>query len=198
MIPSHRLKRMKAALRREVLSRRSELTVDMRSRRSAAIADRLFDLPELGSAGTVMAFSSFGSEVDMAPILRRLHGAGIRLALPCIENGDVVAAEYRLGDPMVETAAGPAEPLERTVVSAPEIDVVVTPGVAFDRRGFRTGYGGGYYDRFFRRVRPTAFRVAVCFALQVVPEVPIGPSDQPVDAIVTEDEVLRCGARFER
>ena len=99
---------------------------------------------------------------------------------------------------MVETAAGPPEPLERTRVPTSEIDVIVTPGVAFDRRGFRTGYGGGYYDRFFRRVPPGAFRVGVCFALQVVPEVPTGPSDQLVDAIVTEDEVLRCRARFER
>jgi 5-formyltetrahydrofolate cyclo-ligase len=198
VIPSHRLKRLKAALRREIRARRDDLSPGERARRSAVIADRLFELPELRAAGTVMAFASFGSEVDTAPVLERLHAAGIRLALPRIEDGEVVPAEYRPGDPVTQPTSGAAEPLEGAAVPEAQIDVIVTPGVAFDRRGYRTGYGGGYYDRFFRRVRPDAFRVAVCFALQVVPEVPHGPADLPVDAIVTEDDVLRCRARFER
>jgi 5-formyltetrahydrofolate cyclo-ligase len=57
------------------------------------------------------------------------------------------------------------------------------------------GYGGGFYDRFLRRVRPEVPRIAIGFALQVVPEVPHGGGDERVDLIVTEDEVIRCPPR---
>lgn len=198
MIPSHRLKRLKASLRREVRARRDELTPEDRARKSAAIAERLFELPELPAAGTVMAFVSFGSEVDTAPVLERLHAAGTRIALPRIEEGEMVPAVYRPGDPVTQPPFGGAEPRDGVEVPETEIDAILTPGVVFDRSGYRTGYGGGYYDRFFLRVRPDALRVAVCFAFQLVQQVPHGPADQPVDVIVTEDETVRCRARFER
>ncbi len=70
------------------------------------------------------------------------------------------------------------------------IDVVAVPGVAFDRRGGRIGYGGGYYDRFLRGV--SAFTVGLGFGHQVLDEdLPGGSFDLPVDAIVTEDETIR-------
>jgi 5-formyltetrahydrofolate cyclo-ligase len=189
-VPSHRLKRLKRALRREVRARRDGLPLADREARSAAIAARLLALPELERSGTVMAFWSFGSEVDTAPILGGLDAAGIRVALPRIERGDVVPVAYRLGDPVAATSFGAMEPAAGEVLSGGELDVVVTPGLAFDRSGFRTGYGGGYYDRLLRVLRPEAFRVGICFALQLVEEVPHGNADLPVDAIVTEDEVI--------
>jgi 5-formyltetrahydrofolate cyclo-ligase len=73
------------------------------------------------------------------------------------------------------------------------LDLVVVPGVAFDRRGARVGYGGGFYDRLLPRLRAGVPPIAIAFALQIVPEVPEGGMDRRVDAIVTEDEVIRCG-----
>lgn len=69
---------------------------------------------------------------------------------------------------------------------------MIVPGVAFDRRCTRVGYGGGFYDRLLGRTREDAPAVAIAFALQVVPEVPSGPIDRRVDALVTELEVIRC------
>ena len=191
-LPSHRLKRAKRALRREVLARRRALTPHERATRSVAIADRLLALPELRRAGTVMAFWSFGSEVDTAPILERLESDGVRIALPRLEHGEIVAVAFRRGDPTIETSFGAQEPAEGVTLAAEEIDVVVAPGVAFDRGGFRVGYGGGFYDRFFRLVRRDAFRVGIGFALQVVDDMPHGRVDVPVDAVVTEGETIRC------
>lgn len=191
MIPSHRLKRAKRALRRDVLARRDAVSASERAERSRRIAHRLLALPELRRAPTVMAFSSFGSEVDTGPLLEALAGRGVRLALPRIREGEITPVAYRLGDPVARAAFGALEPAAGQELEAAEIDVVVTPGVAFDREGFRVGYGGGFYDRFFRRAREGAFRVAIGFALQVVPPVPRGPADEPVDAVVTEDEVIR-------
>ena len=192
MIPSHRLKRAKRALRREVLALRDALPQADRVERSRRIADRLLVLPELAEVRTVMAFSSFGSEVDTAPILERLAERGARLALPRIQDGEIVPVTYRPGEPVTEAAFGALEPSAGEVLASTEVDVVVTPGVAFDRGGFRVGYGGGYYDRFFRGARAETFRVAVGFAVQVVEEVPHGLGDLPMDALVTEDEVIRC------
>ena len=192
MIPSHRLKRAKRALRREVLALRDALPQADRVERSRRIADRLLALPELAEVRTVMAFSSFGSEVDTAPILERVAERGARLALPRIQDGEIVPVTYRPGEPVTEAAFGALEPSEGDVLASTEVDVVVTPGVAFDRGGFRVGYGGGYYDRFFRGARVEMFRVAVGFAVQVVEEVPHGLGDLPMDALVTEDEVTRC------
>jgi len=66
----------------------------------------------------------------------------------------------------------------------------VIPGLAFDRDGFRLGYGGGFYDRYVRRTRPEALRVGVCFSEQVVEDVPHGDADERVDRIVTQDGVI--------
>lgn len=191
MIASHRLKAMKRALRRRVLVLRDALPPQDRAERGRRIAARLLALPEVAEAHTVMAFSSFGSEVDTLPILEALSDRGVRLALPRICDGEIEAVVYRPGDPTSETAFGALEPSAGEVLHATEIDVVVTPGVAFDRGGFRVGYGGGYYDRYFRRTRGDAFRVGLAFAVQVVEEVARGRADLPVDAVVTEDETIR-------
>jgi 5-formyltetrahydrofolate cyclo-ligase len=178
-----------------VLAARDALAPQERAARSARIAERLLGLPELAGARTVMAFASFGSEVDTGPILSGLADRGTRLALPRISDGKVVAVGYRPGDRLARAALGVPEPVDGEPIPDREIDVVVTPGVAFDPAGWRVGYGGGFYDRFLRRVRAHVPRIAVAFALQLVPEVPHGADDERVDLIVTEDGVVRCPAR---
>ena len=112
-----------------------------------------------------MAFWSFGSEVPTDPLIGALHGRGATVALPRIEGGDLVAVPFAPGDPTRTTSFGAREPWPRTIRPA-DLDVVVVPGVAFDARGRRVGYGAGYYDRFLRRT--DAFTVGLGFDLQVV------------------------------
>lgn len=192
MIPSHRLKQLKRRLRREVLSLRDAMPEPERVRRSRAIAERLLGLPEIADARTVLTFSSFGSEVDTGPIVDGLIAVGVDVALPRIEGDRLVPVGYRPGDGLTVARFGAREPSAGTVVPGDRIDVVVAPGVAFDRAGGRVGYGGGYYDRFLRGLSGRPFVVAVAFSLQVVEEVPTGHIDLPVDAIVTEHGVIRC------
>ena len=68
---------------------------------------------------------------------------------------------------------------------------MVAPGLAFDRAGRRLGYGGGYFDAFLPRLRPGCPVVGVCFAEQLVDEVPAGPHDRAVDVVVTDRDVIR-------
>ena len=91
----------------------------------------------------------------------------------------------------VETPYGPAEPARRQPVEPGQVDVVIVPGLAFDRLGRRLGYGAGFYDRWLRRVRPDTMRVGIGFSFQVVDRVPAGGSDERVDVVVTDREVIR-------
>ncbi len=187
---SHRLKARKRAVRRAAIERRDLLSEDERSAKSERIVERVLALPEVGAAGSVMAFWSFGSEVQTLALIERLHGSGTRVVLPRVVEGELEAVAYAPGDPVTAASFGAMEPAGPEVVPAEEVDLVIVPGVAFDRRGGRVGYGGGFYDRLFSKA-PSVRAVAVAFALQLVDEVPQGGSDSPVDVIVTEDEVIR-------
>jgi 5-formyltetrahydrofolate cyclo-ligase len=186
------LKREKRRIRAEVLARRDALTPDERERAGRAIVDRALETPELGGASTVLAFWSFGSEVATEPLIRCLVERGVRIALPRVVDHELEARRYEPGDPVVLASFGAAEPAEGEAIAPVELDVVLTPGVAFDRGGRRIGYGGGFYDRFLPRTRPDAARVGVAFAAQVVEgPLPAGAFDLPIDALATEDELLR-------
>jgi 5-formyltetrahydrofolate cyclo-ligase len=190
--PSHRLKQAKRALRREVLALRDAIPPREREALSAAIVELLLSLPEVAAAAAIMAFWSFGSEVETAPLIERLHADGRTVALPRVEGADVVSVAHRPGDEVRPTSFGGREPTGGRELDVGELDLVVVPGVAFDHLGGRVGYGGGYYDRLLPRLRPGVPSIGVAFSVQLVPEVPTGRMDRRIDAVVTELEVIRC------
>jgi 5-formyltetrahydrofolate cyclo-ligase len=184
------LKRAKRGIRRAVLEERDAASSDVRAAWGERIAERFVTLPEVRSAKVVMVFSSFGSEVPTGPIVERLRDLGVVVALPRIEGADLVPVPYAPGDPVRPTSFGAVEPIRPEGVDTASLDVVGVPGVAFDRRGRRIGYGGGYYDRFLRGL--PGFTVGIAFGLQVVADdLPTGSFDLPVRAIVTEGETIR-------
>jgi 5-formyltetrahydrofolate cyclo-ligase len=113
--------------------------------------------------------------------------------LPYLEGGVMEAGSIAPGEALATTTYGPLEPPRRIAADPGSIDVMVLPGLAFDRRGHRLGYGGGHYDAYGARLRPGAARIGICFHEQLVEEVPHGPADLAVDAVVTDIEVVDCG-----
>ena len=189
---SDALKRAKREVRRRVLALRDAIDPEVRNRAASRVTERVLALPEIAAATTVLAFSSFGSELPMLPLIDALVARGVRVGLPVIMGTDIVARAWRPGEPTTETSFGALEPADGAPIEPSAIDVILTPAVAVDRAGGRVGYGGGFYDRFLPRTRPGVPGVAVAFADQIVDEpVPRGAFDLPVDAIVTEDEVIR-------
>ena len=188
---SGELKKAKARIRRAVLAERDGLTPEARELLGRRVTERFLQLPEVRSAATVMLFSSFGSEVSTTDLIERLHGTGVGVVLPRIEERELVPVRYAPGDPTRPAAFGIEEPAGNDVVAFDLLDLVVVPGVAFDRRCGRIGYGGGYYDRALDLVDAPA--VAIAFSLQVLDtEIPRGTFDRRVDAIVTDAETIRC------
>jgi 5-formyltetrahydrofolate cyclo-ligase len=192
-VRAERRRNQKAELRERIRSLREGLSPEDRSRRSGAVAEALFGLPEVRDAATVALFSSFGSEIDTAPIIERAHAEGRRVLLPYLDEGVMEVSEHRPGDDLVPSSYGPAEPSRRDPVDPGEVDAAVIPGLAFDRRGRRLGYGAGFYDRWLRRLRPNASRIGIGFSFQIVDRVPAGGSDERVDVVVTDEGVTRVG-----
>lgn len=153
---------------------------------------RLLGLEEVAAATTVLLFYSFGSEVATGGLGEHLLAQGKRVLLPFLTPQGMEAAEVLPGDPLLPTGYGPREPSQRIPFDPMEVHLVVTPGLAFDRRGFRLGYGGGHYDRYLTRVRPETLRIGFAFSVQLIDLVPEEPSDQKVHLVVTDAEVVDC------
>ena len=195
---AHELKRAKRDVRRRVLAARDALDPSVRSAMAETIADGVASLPELAGASTVLAFSSFGSEVDTAPLIGRIRAAGATVLLPRVEGQRLRLHVVGQDDELAPSSFGALEPVGGPELTPASIDAIVTPAVAFDRSGRRVGYGGGFYDRLFDEATATA-RVGIAFSIQVVEEpLPSGAFDRPVHVIVTEREVDPARADLNR
>lgn len=173
---------------------RNAIPAEERGRLGVEIERRLFDLPALLAASTVLLFSSFGSEVPTDGIRERLIEQGHRVVLPYLDGREMEAAEVRPGEALTSSAYGPAEPPSRSAVDPRQIEAAVAPGLAFDRIGYRLGYGGGHFDRYLRRIGTGAVRIGIGFHVQLVDAVPHGLGDEPLDLVVTEDVTIDCRA----
>lgn len=170
---------------------RGALPAAERARLADLVEEAAFGLPEVQRARVVMLFYSFGTEVATGGMSERVLRAGKRLLLPYLAgDGSMEAAEIRPGEELAPTGYGPREPARRVAVDPADVDVVVAPGLAFDRSGNRLGYGGGYYDRYLERMGSAATRIGVAFSLQLVEGIPTEPGDQRVDIVVTDQGAL--------
>jgi 5-formyltetrahydrofolate cyclo-ligase len=186
------LKKAKRAVRREVLAARDARPFAARQDEGARIQRHVLALEEIAGARTVLAFWSFGSEVPTGQLLAALATPTRVLALPRIVGDHLEPRAWAPGDPVEATAFGAMEPADGAFVDPSDLDVILTPAVAFDRDGRRVGYGGGFYDRLFP-LAPRAFRLGIGLALQVREgPLPAGAFDLRVHAIVTGEGVHRC------
>lgn len=137
--------------------------------------------------GKVVAlYQAIGAEVPTDGLARLLMDQGRTLCLPVVTMRDrpMLFRQWVPGDPLEQDAAGCPAPLDLAAEITP--DLVITPLVAFDRRGYRLGQGGGYYDRTFA-VLDQALRIGLAFAGQEVDELPTEPHDIRLHGILTEN-----------
>jgi len=185
------LRRKKEELRARMLRVRASIPAPERERRSEGAARLLLALAEAAAPRRILAFLSFGSEVSTAPILAGFRARGTSIAVPVLEDGRMESVDLPQNARLTASSYGAMEPAERAGVAPGDIDLVVAPGLAFDRSGRRLGYGGGYFDAYLRRVRGDCFVTGLCFAEQIVDRVPVGAQDVSVRIVVTDREVIR-------
>ncbi len=181
---------VKQELRQRILDRIKEQKEEIALSKSRIIFAKVIALPVFQSARTILFYASFRGEVDTFALMREAMVLNKRVALPLIRK-----EEQRIVPMLIKTLSGlrpgpygimtpEDEPRDR--VDAAELDLVVVPGVAFDRRHNRLGRGAGYYDRFLSGLSATTPTIGLAYDLQVVDAITgIEAHDRPVTYLVT-------------
>jgi len=184
----------KAELRRHLLARRAMLTPAEIAQYSTVIAAHVCALPSFCVSHTVMVYMALPQEVQTMPIITQARQAQKRVTVPVIRGQGLVAVA--LSEPPTQLRRGRFGILEpcgpQRVIHPQEIGCIAVPGIAFNTRGGRLGFGKGYYDRFLRQLPATTYRCGLAFGIQVVPCVPQAPHDICMHGIVTEQGCIPC------
>jgi 5-formyltetrahydrofolate cyclo-ligase len=179
----------KEQLRAEAKAARARIAPEGAAAAARAVRDRVLASKLVPGGAVVSGFWPIGDEFDPRPLMEALAAKGHRLCLPVVVGR---------GRPLAFRAWAPGDPLERAGfgLSVPRWDAppviprfLIVPLLAFDRRGFRVGYGAGYFDRTIAELRahvPGLFALGVGFATQEAADVPALAHDQRLDAVATE------------
>jgi 5-formyltetrahydrofolate cyclo-ligase len=176
----------KEDLRQRMRARRRGIDPRARARRAALLAEAVRANPAYAGAACVMAFVGVRDEPDTTPMLTAVLADGKRLALPRTGRGEMHAVEVTASTALEPSQFGiPEPPAGLPVLEPAVVGVVIVPGLAFDRDGYRVGYGGGFYDRYLALLPVGTPTIGVCFAEQMVDRVPREPFDLPVTIVLS-------------
>ncbi len=176
----------KEKLRKKIIARRHELTPDYRESRSEALVDKLIDLEPVNTAERVMLYWPSGGEISPLGLMKAAGCSSKQYIFPRVEGNKL--GLYEIQDPRSQLVRGTYELLEPdparcSRLEARHVDLIITPGIAFDRRCYRLGRGGGYYDRLLSRV-PKGYSIGVGYQFQLLEQIPFKEHDQPVDRVI--------------
>ncbi len=177
----------KEAVRRRMLEKRNSQAMGDNARRSALAQEYIVKSREFQSAKIVGAYSATGSEVRTDLLISEAKRMGKVVALPRTEGDMINFYEMSSTDELIAGRFGIMEP--PPTHPARRIDLLVVPGIAFDKQGYRLGYGKGYYDRYLSEKKPQ-FAIGLAYNFQLLESLPHDKHDAKMDAIATEDGIL--------
>lgn len=188
---------MKNQIRTRVLQLRDSISRQERLVREQIISEKIQNLPVFNKASAIFFYASFRSEVGTLSFIEQTLSIGKSVILPVVIKAQKRLALYEIYS-IHELVPGymniPEPTLDRkSEFNLSDVDLIIIPGVAYDRKGNRIGYGGGYYDRLLADPESSSIPiVAPAFAQQLVTSIPSEPHDRKVDIIVTEHGVIYC------
>ena len=168
-----------------MLERRNRLNPQEISKRSKSIQEFVINSNEFQPAKVVGTYFAFGSEVTTELIIERAKILGKKIALPRVEEDRITFYELSSTKSLIRGRFGIMEPLPYGKMS--EIDILVVPGIAFDKKGNRLGYGKGFYDRLLLTKR--TFSIGLAYSFQLLENLPHDLYDKRLDAIASEDGI---------
>lgn len=179
----------KRKLRETARARRAAIDAALRASAARAVARHVLDAVPIPKGAVVSGYWPIGDELDIRPLLAALDRRGHPLCLPVVtgRGQPLVFRAWRPGDALTPAPFGTRVPPEDAPERVPH--ALLVPLLAFDKAGYRLGYGGGFYDRTLARLRasdPATLAVGVAFAAQEVAAVPHAATDERLDWIVTE------------
>ena len=180
----------KKTLRHDLFAKRNSILAIQRKDKSASIKERLQELEIYQEAYTVFYYVSFGSEVNTHALIKEaLHDK--RVAVPLVDDKNLLAKRITAYNQLKTGYKGILEPsYEAESINLADIDLIVVPALAYDKRHYRLGYGGGYYDRLLATGLGAPISIGLAFEEQIVKGLPVEAHDQKVDFVVTEKRII--------
>lgn len=193
---------MKHTIRKYLLWKRDTIDPVLKKSKESAIERSLFELQEFKNAKKILFYASFRSEVNTISYIQDVINLDKKLILPVVDARHKRLDLYYVND-VSELVPGYKEIPEPGIltdreVSLGDIDLVIIPGTGFDTKGFRLGYGGGYYDRLLSYESKILAKVehiptvALAFEEQIGEKIPSESHDIKVDIIITDERVINC------
>lgn len=183
------IKEQKQHLRETMLEQRNAMPRRERNALSESICGQLWELIVKNKIRAIHSYLTMGSEVNVLPLLQKALDAGLTVVVPKTlkkrQMQNLVLHDLKNMEPGIFNTYHPKDSEEYTG----EYDLIFVAGLAFDEKGYRVGYGGGYYDTYLAG-QPEALKVGVCFPFQMIKEVPLEPHDIKLDEVYTSQYAL--------
>jgi 5-formyltetrahydrofolate cyclo-ligase len=179
--------REKQQVRELLIQKRRMLSADERKELSESILSQLERMTIFQEAKTVLLYYPKNNEVDVLPLFKR-YKREKTLLLPVTHRREMAAHPFEGNDKMHRGKFGIPEPTTPAYEGA--IDLIIVPAVAFDKRGYRLGRGGGFYDRFIKK-QPHATLIGVGYDFQLLDEVPVLKHDQKMHRIILPSQTIQ-------
>jgi len=185
----------KAQLRRQLQNRLLAISSEQRSEKSRKACRNLLSISQFQSASTIMMYLSLPHEADTSEAILHAWQLGKVVAVPKIswqQRHMMPVQIHSLETGFSTSSSGLRNPIAGLPMPLEEIDLVVTPALGFDRKGNRLGRGGSHYDSFFANAELNAARCGFGFAEQIIETIPVTEHDEPVEFLVTDEEIIYC------
>lgn len=179
----------KVTLREEYLRMRRGLRKEEVLEKSSKISKKLLKLPILKTAKIVSAYLPLNNEVETKPIIDFLIKEDKRVFVPQFANYEYRFCEFKDWNDLEEGPLGILQPKTQDSISADLLDVAILPGVAFDLRCMRLGYGKGVFDQLLEGSK--AYRIGLAYYFQIVEKLPREKHDLVMNVVVTEKRIIR-------
>lgn len=185
---------VKTSVRKKILAKRNSITKKFVNEASKKIYKRLINTSEYNNAKTIMFYVSKDNEVETRSMIEDTIKKSKKICVPKTDrlnhklhpvmikdmDSDLELSHFGLHEPRLDRGK---------LVSITKIDLIITPGIAFDRDGYRLGWGKGYYDRFLENTGNIP-KIGLAFDFQIIPQLPRDSHDIPVDIVITEKRRL--------
>lgn len=185
----------KKELRKRILNIRNNMTIEDVQKNSRAIMDKIINLDIYKQSKVVFIYMDFKNEVTTSRLLKHMLSEKKRVVIPYTDTVNIVLipSEITKESDLMLNSFGYYEPKNISPVDPEEIDLVIVPGVVFDKSFNRIGFGKGYYDRILSKLKPSAKKVAIAHDFQVLQSIPTEDHDIKMDMIITEETIWDSG-----
>jgi len=178
----------KNEIRNLILEKRKKIEEKKIIERGNRVKESFFSLKEFKKANTIMSFVSFGKEICTQNIIKEALKLK-KVAVPKIIDSVIAPCLIKNFGELKKGKYGILEPSETNKVSLKDIDIVLVPGIVFDKRGYRIGYGKGYYDVFLNG--SDVLKIGLCMDFQIIDKIPNDEWDVKMDMVISEKRIIR-------